>query len=57
MMMPIRLVVFFLIRKISNLYNKLSLLKVGLLDVDLCGPSIPRMTNLEGSNVHQCSDG
>ena len=31
--------------------------KVGLLDVDLCGPSIPRMMKLEAANVHQCSDG
>lgn len=32
-------------------------LKVGLLDVDLCGPSIPRMLGLEGSEVHQCDAG
>ncbi|XP_028395562.1 cytosolic Fe-S cluster assembly factor NUBP2 homolog [Dendronephthya gigantea] len=32
-------------------------MKVGLLDVDLCGPSIPRMMKLEAANVHQCSDG
>lgn len=31
--------------------------KVGLLDVDLCGPSIPRMLNLENSSIHQCDDG
>nr|CAB3264476.1 cytosolic Fe-S cluster assembly factor NUBP2 homolog [Phallusia mammillata] len=31
--------------------------KVGLLDVDLCGPSIPRMLNLEQCNIHQCDDG
>ncbi|XP_065065454.1 cytosolic Fe-S cluster assembly factor NUBP2 homolog isoform X1 [Rhopilema esculentum] len=31
--------------------------KVGLLDLDLCGPSIPRMMNLKGRNVHQCSEG
>ncbi|KAK3705181.1 hypothetical protein QZH41_013962, partial [Actinostola sp. cb2023] len=31
--------------------------KVGLLDVDLCGPSVPRMMNLENQDVHQCSDG
>ncbi|KAL4240476.1 Nucleotide-binding protein 2 [Mactra antiquata] len=31
--------------------------KVGLLDVDLCGPSIPKMFNLEGSDVHQCPEG
>jgi len=31
--------------------------KVGLLDVDLCGPSIPTMLNIEDKSVHQCSDG
>ena len=30
---------------------------VGLLDVDLCGPSIPRMLNLEKSSIHQCDSG
>ncbi|XP_072044406.1 cytosolic Fe-S cluster assembly factor NUBP2 homolog isoform X2 [Amphiura filiformis] len=32
-------------------------LKVGILDVDLCGPSIPRMLNVEGNDVHQCAQG
>ncbi|CAG0913783.1 unnamed protein product [Notodromas monacha] len=31
--------------------------KVGLLDIDLCGPSIPRMLSLEGNVVHQSDDG
>lgn len=31
--------------------------KVGLLDVDLCGPSIPKMLNVEGSDIHQSSQG
>ncbi|XP_064479977.1 cytosolic Fe-S cluster assembly factor NUBP2 homolog [Ornithodoros turicata] len=31
--------------------------KVGLLDVDLCGPSIPKMLNLEGRDIHQCNEG
>ena len=31
--------------------------KVGILDVDLTGPSIPRMLGLDGSNVKQSSDG
>ena len=30
---------------------------VGILDVDLCGPSIPRMLNLESSSIHQCDEG
>lgn len=31
--------------------------KVGILDVDLCGPSIPHMLNLKGKDIHQCSEG
>ena len=28
-------------------------LEVGLLDIDICGPSLPRMLGLEGHDVHQ----
>jgi len=38
-----------------TLYNKGK--KVGILDVDLCGPIIPRMMNVEGKDIHQCSAG
>ncbi|KAG9300687.1 hypothetical protein G9A89_023485 [Geosiphon pyriformis] len=31
--------------------------KVGVLDIDLTGPSIPRMFGLEGKQVHQASTG
>jgi Mrp family chromosome partitioning ATPase len=31
--------------------------KVGILDIDLTGPSIPRMLGLDGSGVHQSSEG
>jgi Mrp family chromosome partitioning ATPase len=31
--------------------------EVGLLDIDICGPSIPRMTGLEGNEVHQSNTG
>ncbi|GAB0097462.1 Cytosolic Fe-S cluster assembly factor NUBP2 homolog [Sergentomyia squamirostris] len=31
--------------------------KVGLLDIDLCGPSIPYILGLEGKDVHQCDEG
>uniref|UniRef100_A0A8D1AC78 Cytosolic Fe-S cluster assembly factor NUBP2 n=1 Tax=Sus scrofa TaxID=9823 RepID=A0A8D1AC78_PIG len=31
--------------------------QVGLLDVDLCGPSIPRMLRVQGRAVHQCDRG
>jgi Mrp family chromosome partitioning ATPase len=30
---------------------------VGLLDVDICGPSVPRMLGLQGQDVHQSSEG
>uniref|UniRef100_A0A1L8DWU6 Cytosolic Fe-S cluster assembly factor NUBP2 homolog n=1 Tax=Nyssomyia neivai TaxID=330878 RepID=A0A1L8DWU6_9DIPT len=31
--------------------------KVGLLDIDLCGPSVPYIMGLEGKDVHQCDEG
>ncbi|KAG9314016.1 P-loop containing nucleoside triphosphate hydrolase protein [Chiua virens] len=31
--------------------------RVGILDIDLTGPSIPRMVGLDGHGVHQSSDG
>ncbi|KAJ6657626.1 hypothetical protein lerEdw1_002343 [Lerista edwardsae] len=31
--------------------------KVGILDVDLCGPSIPHMLNVRDQDVHQCDSG
>jgi len=31
--------------------------RVGLLDIDLCGPSIPYLLNLEDKDVHQSNDG
>ncbi|XP_052266657.1 cytosolic Fe-S cluster assembly factor NUBP2 homolog [Dreissena polymorpha] len=31
--------------------------KVGLLDIDLCGPSVPKMFGLDGQDVHQCPEG
>eukprot|EP00741_Cyanophora_paradoxa_P008001 tig00001234_g7740.t1 len=31
--------------------------QVGLLDVDICGPSVPRMTGTEGEEVHQSAQG
>jgi Mrp family chromosome partitioning ATPase len=32
-------------------------LNVGLLDLDICGPSLPKMTGLEGEQVHQSNSG
>lgn len=34
-----------------------SFAQVGLLDIDICGPSIPRMLGLVGSQVHQSGTG
>nr|XP_040238415.2 cytosolic Fe-S cluster assembly factor NUBP2 homolog [Anopheles coluzzii] len=31
--------------------------KVGLLDIDLCGPSVPYLLGLEDRDVHQCDEG
>lgn len=31
--------------------------QVGLLDIDICGPSIPKMLGLEGQDIHQSSLG
>lgn len=38
------------------MYEKLCV-QVGILDVDLCGPSIPRMLSVGRSDVHQCDSG
>lgn len=32
-------------------------MQVGILDIDLCGPSVPYLLNLEGKDVHQSSEG
>jgi len=40
-----------------NLYSSSPTAKVGILDVDLTGPSIPRMLGVDGQGVHQSSDG
>ena len=40
-----------------SLYASSPTARVGILDVDLTGPSIPRMLRLDGHGVHQSSDG
>ncbi|KZT36597.1 cytosolic Fe-S cluster assembling factor CFD1 [Sistotremastrum suecicum HHB10207 ss-3] len=40
-----------------SLYDSSPTAKVGILDVDLTGPSIPRMLGLDGHGVHQSSTG
>lgn len=31
--------------------------KVGVMDIDVCGPSIPRILGLEGETIHQSNFG
>jgi Mrp family chromosome partitioning ATPase len=31
--------------------------QVGLMDIDICGPSIPRIMGVEGEQVHQSNSG
>lgn len=40
-----------------SLYGSSPNSRVGILDVDLTGPSIPRMLGLDGHPVHQSTDG
>nr|GAT48448.1 cytosolic Fe-S cluster assembling factor CFD1 [Mycena chlorophos] len=40
-----------------SLYNSSPTVRVGILDVDLTGPSIPRMFGVDNHAVHQSSDG
>ncbi|TFK36925.1 cytosolic Fe-S cluster assembling factor CFD1 [Crucibulum laeve] len=40
-----------------NLYASSPTARVGILDVDLTGPSIPRMMGVDDQGVHQSSDG
>lgn len=39
------------------LYASAPAARVGILDVDLTGPSIPRMLGVDGHPVHQSTDG
>jgi len=41
---------------VYSMYYKYNL-QVGLLDVDLCGPSIPKMFSVEDKDIHQCPEG
>ncbi|KAI9202163.1 P-loop containing nucleoside triphosphate hydrolase protein [Polychytrium aggregatum] len=44
----------------TNLAFALSLdehIQVGAMDVDICGPSMPKMTGLEGEQIHQSNSG
>ena len=43
-------------KQLSFAYQQAGL-RVGVLDLDLCGPSIPKMLGLVGKGVHQCDAG
>ena len=32
-------------------------LQVGLLDIDICGPSVPKLVGLEGEEIHRDNQG
>jgi Mrp family chromosome partitioning ATPase len=40
-----------------NLYRSSPTARVGILDIDLTGPSIPRMLGVDGKPVHQSTEG
>lgn len=42
---------------IYNFITTVSFMQVGLLDIDLCGPSVPYLLDLEAKDVHQCPEG
>jgi Mrp family chromosome partitioning ATPase len=41
----------------ATLIRRFLFLQVGILDVDLCGPSIPRMFGVEDARIHTAGDG
>ena len=41
----------------QNEENESSEVNVGVLDIDLCGPSLPRIFGVEGEQVHQSGSG
>lgn len=51
----------FKVRKCQNntffFKNKYVFCQVGLLDIDLCGPSVPYLLQLENKDVHQAPEG
>ena len=40
-----------------HFHNIHTSMQVGLLDIDICGPSIPKMLGLEGEEIHQSNAG
>ncbi len=40
-----------------HIFASLPATQVGLLDIDICGPSVPKMLGLEGEEIHQSGAG
>lgn len=40
-----------------SFHNKIPPHKVAVMDIDICGPSIPRIMGVEGETVHQSGSG
>lgn len=53
----ITMMIISLIGIVFILYTTKFSFQVAVLDIDLCGPSIPRMLGVEGEGVHQSADG
>ena len=45
------------IKLIHIILFTMTTLQVAILDIDICGPSIPRLMGLEGEQVHQSGSG
>ena len=43
-------------RLAAALHRRNEAWKIGVLDVDLCGPSVPRIFGVAGNDVHNCSE-
>lgn len=42
---------------LTKWHSKRFFLQVGLLDIDLCGPSVPYLLGLEKEDIYQCEEG
>ena len=51
----------YMVKKVVSIYSLFFMLfaraQVGLLDLDICGPSIPSMLNITDHSVKQSTDG
>ena len=44
-------------KRLSPVLSLAGFLQVGLLDVDICGPSVPKLTGLENQEIHRSNLG